>query len=57
MAHKPPRRPTPEDMQREFERTRVQIRDVEESVQRRTPRLPPLEVEPGDAPPAPPTLH
>ena len=57
MAHKPPRRPTPEDMQREFERTRVQIREVEESVQRRTPRLPPLEVEPGDAPPAPPTLH
>ena len=44
-------------MQREFERTRVQIREVEESVQRRSPRLPPVEVEPGDAPPAPPTLH
>jgi hypothetical protein len=57
MSHKQPKRPTLEDLHREFERTRVQIREVEQPVRR--PHLPsfPLDREPGEAPPPGPTVH
>ncbi|HKU89702.1 MAG TPA: hypothetical protein VJP84_07900 [Steroidobacteraceae bacterium] len=57
MSHKQPKRPTLEDLHREFERTRVQIREVEQPARR--PHLPsfPLDREPGEAPPPGPTVH
>lgn len=58
MNRKPPPRPTLEDFQREIERTRVQIREVEQPARRR-PHLPslPRDREQDEAPPPAPTVH
>jgi hypothetical protein len=57
MKDKSPRRPTIEDLQREIERTRVQIREVERPTTRRHPPRPPRDIEPDQEPPTAPTLH
>ena len=57
MTDKKHRRPTIEDLQREFERTRVQIREVEQPSRRRHPPLPRHDREPEPKPPLAPTLH
>ena len=57
MNPKLPKRPTLEDLHREFERTRVQIREVEQPVRR--PHLPsiPRDFEPDENPVTTPTVH
>ena len=57
MKDRTPRRPTIEDMQRELERTRVQIREVELPARRRHPPLPVRDREPEEKAPPGPTLH
>jgi hypothetical protein len=57
MTDKTRRRPTIEDLQREMERTRVQIREVEHPARRQHPPRPPRDIEPAETPPAAPTLH
>jgi hypothetical protein len=49
--------PTFEDLQRELERTRVQIREVEHPPRHRHPPPSPRDIEPGQTPPTAPTLH
>jgi len=57
MKDKKPQRPTIEDLQREIERTRVQIRESEPPARRRHPPVPAFDREPETTTPPAPTLH
>jgi len=57
MKDRKPQRPTIEDLQREIERTRVQIRESEPPARRRHPPVPAFDREPETTTPPAPTLH
>jgi hypothetical protein len=46
-----------DDVQRQFEKTRDKIREVEQRARHEIPRRPPGGSDPGSAPPAHPTKH